>query len=156
MESGPTVKFLKILFAWLAATVASAATGSVIQTQYNLAAIAALGAPVPLDLRLQTTWQDLGGFAPMYAAITAGAFLVAFLVAALLVRFWPRRRRILYILAGGAAIGTAIVTMNALLPVTGIGATRWTSGILALSLAGALGGWLFAALSARRRRPRFA
>lgn len=147
------MKFLKVLFAWLAATVATAAAGSIVQTQYNLAAIAALGAPVPLGIRLQTTWQDLGGFAPMYAAITAGAFLVAFLVAALLARFWPRRRTILYTLAGAAAIGTAIVTMNALLPVTGIGATRWTSGILALSLAGALGGWLFAVLATGRRRP---
>jgi hypothetical protein len=43
--------------------------GSVIQTQINLAAVLAMGRPVTLALRLQTTLQDLVGFTPACAGI---------------------------------------------------------------------------------------
>jgi hypothetical protein len=141
------MKFVKVLFAWIAATAVTGATGSIIQTQYNLAAIAAIGAPSSPAVRFQTTLHDLVGFAPAFAIIAAGGFLVAFPAAAWLGRSRPRQRTMLYAAAGAAAIATAILSMNALLPVTGVGATRWTSGILALSAAGALGGLVFARLA---------
>lgn len=144
------MRFLKLCFAWLSATAVAAVTGSVVQTQFNLGAIAALGAPVPWDERLATTLHDLAGFAPLYAAIVGAGFLVAFVLAALLVRAWPARRTLLYALSGIASVVTAIVLMNALLPVVGIGATRWASGIAALGAAGGLGGWTFAVLTLRR------
>lgn len=146
------MKFGRVLMAWLAATIVTAATGSIVQTQFNLAAIAALGAPAPLPLRLQATLHDLVGFAPAFAGITAAGFLAAFLVAGLLLRFWPGRRVALYTLAGAAAITTAILLMNAMLPVTGIAATRTLPGIIALAAAGALGGYAFAALAPAGRR----
>lgn len=146
------MKFLKALFAWLAATAVAAAAGSVVQTQFNLGAIAALGAPVPWDARLATTLQDLAGFAPVYGAIVGAAFLVAFLLAALLARAWGQGRILLYVSAGAASIVVAILLMNLLLPVVGIGATRWASGIAALGATGGLGGWTFASLT-RRRHP---
>lgn len=141
------MKLLKLLFAWLAAAVVTGATGSIIQTQFNLAAIAAIGAPSSPAVRVQTTLQDLVGFAPAFAAITAGGYLIAFPAAAWLARSRQNYRTMLYATAGAAAIATAILVMNALLPVTGIGATRWTSGVLALSAVGALGGLVFARLS---------
>lgn len=147
------MKFLRLLLAWLAATMVTAATGSVIQTQFNLAAIGALGAPVPFGARLQTTLQDLAAFAPMFAGITAAAFLVAFVTAGLLARRWPERRTLLYASAGAAAIAGAILLTNALLPITPIGATRGLAGLLALAAAGGLGGWAFAALASGRARP---
>lgn len=150
------MNFLKLLFAWLAATSLAAAVGSILQTQFNLAAISAIGAPVPFAVRLQTTLQDLAGFAPTYAAVVAVGFLVAFLVTGPLVRRWPQRRSSLYTLAGAAAIITAILLMNAALPITGIGATRSPAGLIALGAAGALGGRLFAALAPFRARPRMA
>jgi hypothetical protein len=146
------MKFARVLLAWLAATIVTAATGSIVQTQFNLAAIAALGAPAPLPLRLQTTLHDLAGFAPVFAGITAAGFLVAFLVAGLLLRFWPARRAFLYSLAGAAAISAAILLMNAMLPVTAIAATRSLPGIFALAAAGALGGYAFAVLAPAGRR----
>jgi hypothetical protein len=107
-------------------------------------------------VRLQTTLQDLAGFAPTYAAVVAVGLLVAFLVTGRLVRRWPQRRTSLYTLAGAAAIITAILLMNAALPITGIGATRSLAGLIALGAAGALGGRLFAALAPFRARPRMA
>ena len=141
------MKFLKVLFAWLAAAGVTGATGSIVQTQYNLAAIAGIGAPSSPAVRFQTTLQDLAGFAPALAIIAAGGFLIAFPAAAWLSRYRRQQRTLLYAAAGAAAIATAILLMNALLPVTGIGATRWTSGVLALSAAGALGGLVFARLT---------
>jgi hypothetical protein len=145
------MKFLRLLLAWLVAAAVTAIVGSIIQTQFNLAAIAALGAPAGLGLRLQTTLQDLAGFAPLLGLVTAAGFLPAFLVAALLSRRWPRRRSLLYALAGAAAVSVAIAVMNAMLPITPIGATRSAWGLAALALAGLLGGRAFAALAPGRR-----
>ena len=141
------MKLPRVALAWLGATLITAATGSIIQTQFNLAAIKAAGAPVPLDLRLQATLQDLVGFAPLLAGITAVAFLVAFVVAAPLVRRWPGHRVGLYTLAGGGAVAAAILLMNAFLPITVIGATRSLPGLIALGMAGALGGRIYAWLA---------
>jgi hypothetical protein len=147
------MKLPSIALAWLGATLATAVTGSIVQTQFNLAAIKAAGAPVPFELRLQATLQDLVGFAPMLAGIAAVAFLVAFVVAGPLVRRWPGHRDGLYTLAGGVAITTAILLMNALLPITVIGATRSLPGLVALGVSGALGGCVYAGL-ARAPAPR--
>jgi MFS family permease len=146
------MKFLKLVLAWLAANMVTAVTGSVIQTQFNLAAIAAVGADIPFGVRLQTTLHDLAGFAPMFAGITAAGFLVAFVAAGLLARRWPARRTLLYASAGAAAMATAILLINAQLPMTPIGATRQLAGLLALAAAGGLGGWAFAALAPGRAR----
>lgn len=142
---------LKLGLAWLLAAATTAITGSVIQTQFSLAAIASVGAEVPFGLRLHMTLQDLAGFAPMFGGVAAAGFIVAFIAAALLCRLWPGRRGLLYTLAGAAAMLAALLLMSALLPVTGIGAARTPAGVLALTATGALGGWVFAAVAPRRR-----
>lgn len=145
------MKFFKAAPPWLVATLVTALAGSLAQTQFNLAAIKALGAPVPLALRLETTLQDFWSFAPLLAALTAAAYLVAFPLATLLVRSRPQRRRSVYALAGATALLSMVLLMNAALPVTAIAATRSMAGILAFMAAGALGGWVFAVLASRRR-----
>lgn len=62
---------------FLAAVAVITALGSVIQTQINLAAVLAMGAPVPWGLRLLTIAQDLVGFTPALGGIVTGAFLAA-------------------------------------------------------------------------------
>jgi MFS family permease len=156
MERSHGVKFLKYLFAWAAASASAGAVGSIVQTQFNLAAIAAVGAPVPLPVRLQTTLQDLAGFAPMLIAVSAAGFLVAFLVSGWLARRLPRQRTLLHTLAGALATGAALASMHASMPITIIGAARSLTGSLALCAAGALGGFVFALLAPRRIPPRIA
>jgi hypothetical protein len=135
---------LRTVFAWGAAVVVTAAAGSVIQTQFNLAMIQQLGAPIPLAIRFETTVHDLIGFAPGYAVLVAAGFLVALGISALFARHWPRARVGLHAIAGGVAIAAALLLMNALLPATIIGAARLPAGVAALSLAGVMGGGLFA------------
>lgn len=143
---------LRLLLAYLAATLACAALGSVIQTQFNLAAIAALGAEIPPALRLSTTGQDLLRFAPLWAGILALGFLIAFVVALLIHAFLRRQRSALLIAAGTVSVFTTLWAMQAMLPITVIAAARSGAGFVLLGLTGALGGWAFDQLSRRPAR----
>ncbi len=138
------------LVAWVLAVLVTAATSSVFQSQFNIARIAALDEPVSLRTRLEMTLFDLVSFAPTYAIIVALGLVIAFVVAGLLTRRRTGAGRAgLFALAGAVAIGVALWLMSAMLPVTVISAARSTFGFVALCLAGALGGWLHAAVMAR-------
>ena len=146
-----TMNLQRSAIGYLAAVAGTTVSGSIAQTQFNLAALQELGAPIPLDLRLHTTVQDLIGFAPLFAALVAAALLVAFVVAGLLLRRLPLPVVPLYTLAGAMAMLVLLLIMDAMLPVTPIAAARSPAGLLVLSLSGALGGLLFAAIARRMR-----
>lgn len=143
------MKWLRVVLGWAIAVVVAVLAGSIVQTQFNLAAIAALGIEIGLMDRLSTTWHDLLNFTPTYAMLVAIAFAVAWPVAGLLKRWLPAHRRLLFALAGFAALGTMIVVMNRALPVTGIAATREAAGALLLAAVGAIAGWIYAAALVR-------
>jgi len=141
--------WIRTVGAWLLAASVTGAIGSLVQTQFNLAAVASLDGPVPFHLRIETTMLDLAGFAPALALIVAVGFAIAFPVAAWLARRWRLGsvpRLLLYALAGATAVATPIFLMNHLLSMAPIAATRDTAGLLLLCSGGALGGSLFAAL----------
>lgn len=138
------MKFLRPVLAWAMAVVLAVVAGSIIQTQFNLAAIERLGAEVGFGQWLATTGHDLVHFTPTYAMLVAIAFAVAWPVAGILKRWWPDQRQWLFLLAGFAAILTLILVMNRALPVTGIAATRCSFGTVLLAAAGGLAGWLYA------------
>ncbi len=133
---------IRWLLAWLAAVVVATVLGSMIQTQFNLARIAALDEPVSLALRLETTLFDLASFAPLWAVIVSLGMLIALVTAAMLARRWPQLRTGLFVLAGFLAIAVALLVMNAMLPVTPVGAARTVTGMVTMSLPGALAGWI--------------
>ncbi|MEI2416419.1 hypothetical protein V8Z80_09560 [Orrella sp. JC864] len=139
---------------FLAAVAATAVAGTLVQTQINLAAIAALGAPVTLADRLRVSAADLLGFTPTLAALAFAALLLALPAAALLARRGgPGVRAPLYALAGWAGLMAAFGVADALAPMpTLIAATRSLPGALAVAASGALGGWLYARF-ARRAPP---
>lgn len=135
---------IRLLLGWGIAVVIAVALGSIIQTQFNLAAIAELGVEIGLGDRLATTGHDLVSFTPAYAILVALAFAVAWPVAAGLKRWFPGHRTLLFVLAGFAAVAVMIAVMNRALPITAIGATRDPLGTLLLAAAGALAGWVYA------------
>lgn len=143
---------LRWLLAWAGAVIVTAGLGSVIQTQFNLARIAALEGPVAMSLRLQLTLHDLGSFAPNYMIIIALALLIALVAAGLLARQLPRFRVWLFPLAGFVAVAVALGLMSAMLPVTVIGAARSSLGFIALCLPGAIGGWFYVQIIGRTSR----
>ncbi len=117
--------------------------GSIVQTQFNLAEIASLGAAIDIGTRLATTWHDLIYFSPIFAILIAIAFAVAWPVAALLQRWFPAQRTLLFVLAGGSSVWTLLAIMNQALPVTAIAASRTPVGSLALASVGLLAGWIY-------------
>lgn len=137
-------RLLPPLLAWLFATVLAAFFGSVIQTQVNLAGLVALGVEIPFQLRVDTTVDDLAGFAPLWAAIVAAGFLLAFVVAAFLSRLLPTWRVSLHALAGATAVLAALLIMQSMLGIQPIAAARSLTGLVGMSLAGALGGLVYA------------
>ena len=139
---------LRLFLAFVAGVLATAATGSLWQTRHNLAAIEQLGHEVPAGLAAETMLADLLGFGPLFSALAGMALLVAFIVAALLVRALAGQARYaLYALAGAAAILALLAIMGMSLPVTAIAAARTAGGTAGLALCGALGGLVFAALT---------
>ena len=135
-----------LVLAWLLAT----AWGSVVQTQWNLQALVALGLDLPLALRLQTTAQDLLAFGPLYAGIVAAGWLPAVVVALGLARRWPAGRTALLAAAGGVGLIVAVRAVDAVAPMPAfIDATRGWAGLLAMAAGAALAAGLYGLLSRR-------
>ncbi len=135
---------------WLAAVVTATALGSIVQTQFNMAAIRALEAPVPLTTWLAVTLRDLAGFGSFYGIAVAVALLIALAVAHLVVRYVPQWRTTVFVAAGVVAIVVFLQVLGVLLPAEDlriIAATRYVSGTVLLALAGGVGGWVYARLT---------
>nr|WP_240457891.1 hypothetical protein [Halomonas socia] len=139
------------LLGFVLALLVTTLSGSLIQTQFNLAAIAALGAEISLTTRLGTSAQDLLGFAPLYAAMVAVALAVALPLATLGWRWLPLPPGLLYPLAAALGLWLAFTIADALAPMpTLIAATRSLSGTLAMLGGAALGGLVYACCRAGR------
>lgn len=134
---------IRVFLGWAIAVFTAVVTGSVVQTQFNMSSLAALGVEIGWKARLSATWHDLISFTPAYAVLVSIAFAIAWPIAGLLKRWLSGQRKMLFTLAGFAAIWMMISIMNQALPVTGIAATRSLAGVLALSLCGAAAGWLY-------------
>jgi hypothetical protein len=135
-----------LLLAWLLA----AAWGSAVQTQWNLQALVGLGVDIPATERARATWQDLIGFAPIYAGILAAGWLPALPVAALLARRWPVWRSPLLAVAAGVGMVAAVRAVDAVAPMpVFIDATRHLPGLLAMAAGAVIAGLLYARLTAR-------
>ncbi|WP_449358330.1 hypothetical protein [Alishewanella longhuensis] len=120
--------------AWfLLAVLGAAAVGSVLQSLFNLSAIAALAGAVPAALWWQTIGFDLLHFMPVLAAIFLPIMLLSVLVTALLRRYVKLSR--LAASFGVTVLGTwlALLIINHLAPMpTLIALNRSTLGTLLL------------------------
>lgn len=143
--------WLSITISFLIALLAGVILGSVVQTQFNLAALQSMGVEIPTMLRLETTLQDLITFAPLYAALFSVGFLPSQIAAALISRWLGGRFQAL-LGAGAAAIAllVSLKIVDSLAPMpTLIAATREATGMIAMLLSASLAGLLFALLNGR-------
>ncbi len=142
----------RILTAFVVATLSMAIAGTVAQTQFVLAALSAIGAKASLADRMSMTAADLIGFAPLYGAIIAIGFLIAFGLAALVMRFVKLPRLPVFAIAGGFCIWLMLTLMREVffgIPL--IAGTRTATGEVVQILCGALSGALFSVLSSGRK-----
>jgi hypothetical protein len=139
-----TRRWALLLLAWALA----AAWGSVVQTQWNVAALVGAGVDIPTAVRARMTWQDLMGFAPVYGGILAVGWLLALPVASRLARAWPAGRSVLLAAAAGAGMLAAVRAVDAVAPMpVFIDATRHLPGLLAMAAGAVLAGLLYARLT---------
>ncbi|MCG6118553.1 MAG: hypothetical protein MEQ07_10250 [Aquimonas sp.] len=136
---------LRFALAFLAAVVLTVAWGSLVQTQYNLAALIGIGVEIGPAVNLQASLTDVfSGFSPTYAGyIVLPALMVAFFLA------WQVVKRagaplLWFPLAGGLAILAGIPLVNWLSPLALlIGASRDFSSVVVMALGGAASGAMF-------------
>lgn len=146
----PAHPLARTLLAFIAAVLLTYLVGCIAATQGALASLPAIAQPIAADVRLATTAADLLGMLPAYAPLIAAALVAGFVVAAFIVRRLPSLRTLGYILAGGIGIiAMHLIMRNTFDGIVPVAATRDTLGLALQGLAGALGGWLFARLSAR-------
>lgn len=148
-----TAMIQRLILGFLAAVVLTVVWGSVVQTQYNLAALTGIGVEVGPGTNLRATFTDIfSGFSLTYAAyMVLPALLVAFSVTWLVVQrtgaplLW-------FGLAGGLAILAAIPLVNWLSPLALlIGASRHFSCTVLMAVGGVVGGVLFAWMTQPQR-----
>ena len=135
----------RMLAALITAAFATAVAASIVQTQINLAALVAMGRPVPIAARIETTLVDMARFGPVMMAIAGVALVPALLAARILGRLVIARGRVvLTALAGFVALLVAFQIMGWFTPMPAlVMAVRGTAGLLLMSLTGALGGLVF-------------
>ena len=150
--SGRWQSFGNILVSGLAAILLATVFGAIIQSQYNLAAIAALDVHIPLGTWIATTLKDIVGFGMLYGLLVAVAFFVALPVAAWLSRRFVDRAQWIFMLAGSAAVAVLLLLLKAALPMTAIAATRDPSTVVLMALAGVPAGWVYYLLRWRGKR----
>jgi len=146
-----SVNWWKVVLAFVAALVVGSVLGSLIQTQFNLQALEALGVEIGMGIRLETSVQDLVNFVPLYTVLFGVSFLFSQGVAALVVKRAGNVGRLwLCPLAAAVGLWVTLVIVNALAPMpTLIAATRGAEGLMAMLVAAAIAGWLFAMLISR-------
>lgn len=145
------VTWRKRVLVFVTALVVGAVLGSLVQTQFNLQALEALGVEVSMEARLETSVQDLVNFAPLYVILFGISFLCSLGAASLVARVVGSGSRLwLYPLAAALGLWLTLRIVDALAPMpTLIAATRGTAGLIAMLVTAAIPGWLFAVLVGR-------
>ncbi|MCC5994982.1 MAG: hypothetical protein JJU18_01260 [Oceanicaulis sp.] len=143
--------FIRIAAAWLAATAFMAVTGTAAQSAFVLAGLAKAGAPITPGDAAGMMLADLAGLAPLYGALIAIAFVIAFAAAALVVRLTALPRALVF----GAAGLTAMAVMLALMEpvffgVQPIAGARSLAGQAVQAFLGLAAGLIFARLALTR------
>jgi len=141
---------INLLLIWLLAVVVAYLLASITATQSVVSSLFEMGVAVGFSERIGMTIRDIAGMAGLFLPMIAAAFLAAFLVAAMLCRWWPQWRTPIYIVAGAAGLVTIHLTLNLAFGITPIAIGRTAGGLLIQGLAGAVGGFIFLSLTQKK------
>lgn len=136
------------------ATVAALLVASLAHSLFVQQALREVGARIPPGTAISTMVRDLLGLAPLLGLVILLALVIGFAVAALLLRLVPQLAEIAWPLAGWAALATALWLMQLAYGFSPLAGARTLAGFVAISLGGAVGGWLFGRLAGGTFRPR--
>ena len=153
------MNWLRRIGGYAASVALATALACVFSTHFVLSALGDLGVAIGAGLWLATMGRDLLGMGPLYGAIIAFGFLIAFPVASLILwrlRHWGMEPQGLpsigFAIAGAAAVLTALLTMQGLLGDMPVAGARTPLGLAAQALAGAIGGLAYPWLAGASRK----
>jgi cytochrome b subunit of formate dehydrogenase len=143
-------KFLRFLIGWVLGAVTTTAVGVALQTQNVIARLNDIGANIGVGQRLSMTVYDLAYLGSLYIFFVALGTLVAYLAGLLVYRIAGFGRPIVFAVAGAVAILVMLMLMKqAFFGIHLIAGARDGVGIGLQMGAGAIGGLVFAVLTAR-------
>ena len=118
-------------------------------SQLNLSNLTDMGVTVDLADRFGTFTHDVVSMTSMYLPIMTVALLVAFLLAALVLRWVPHLRTLGYVLAGATGMFAVILFFKVGMGTHPIAVTRTLVGLVSQGLAGAVAGLVYVCVSHR-------
>lgn len=141
--------YLRCALAIIIVSIVAGLLGSIVQTQVNLSALAEMGEPVSVLVRIQVTLEDLARFGIVMIAIAMGALTPALLLANLLSRFLSVRwSPWLMSAAGFVGFWVCFWVMSFVTPMPNlIVATEDIPGRVGMCMVGLVGGLLYLRLS---------
>ncbi len=146
----------RLILAFIAAVVIATVWGSIVQTQFNLNALAGIGVEISLGVRISTTLSDIfTGFSLTYGGyVILPSLLCAFVAAWFISRSQPEHAILWFAAAGtaGVLLGNPIVNYLSPLALL-VGATRDTLCLLLMALGGTLAGIVFVSIARRDALP---
>lgn len=137
------LKLLTLGLHFFFAVIVSYMLASLAHSQFVLFELAKVGVPIDMASRISMSIDDLLGLFPNYTAAIAFSLLLGFSLMAGLRKYRPHTTFWVYPFAGGLAMLVMLLAMHPILHITLIAGARTPYGILAQTLAGFTGGWLF-------------
>ena len=138
--------YLRLCTHFLVAVMFAFVIASLFHSQFVMAELSKVGVEILFNDRLSMSIDDLLGLYPTYGIVIAVSYFISFIVAGLLIKRFKLSPNILYFLAGGVGVTVALLAMHPILEITLLAGARSTFGFICQSLAGALGGVVFANL----------
>ena len=137
------------LISFLLAGLVAYVVAVLFYTQINLSNLTDLGIDISFSDRLGAAWHDLLSMTGMYFPIMLVALLVAFSLAAIVIRFLPNLRILGFVVAGTVGVLALVLFFSSFLGTNPIAVTRSSLGLLSQCGAGGVGGLVYALVSQR-------
>ena len=136
--------------AFVVAIIGTYILGVLFVSQGNLASLAEMGLTIGFGDRVDTFIHDLTHMTAIYLPLVIVGLVIAFAVAAGIIRLTPNLRLIGYVSAGFVALIATHLILKMVLGLTGVAATRTVAGLVAQGVAGAFGGYLFHTITQKK------
>ena len=137
------------LISFLVAGLVAYVIAVLFYTQINLSNLTDLGIDLSFSDRLGAAAHDLLSMTGMYLPIMLVALLVAFSLAAIVIRFLPNLRTLGFVIAGTVGVLALVLFFSSFLGTNPIAVTRSSLGLLSQCGAGGIGGLVYALVSKR-------
>lgn len=137
------------LISFLLAGLVAYVVAVLFYTQINLSNLTDLGIDISFSDRFGAASHDLLSMTGMYLPIMLVALLVAFSLAAIVIRFLPNLRILGFVVAGIVGVLALVLFFSSFLGTNPIAVTRSSLGLLSQCGAGGMGGLVYALVSQR-------